>query len=256
MEAMKLEAFGSVWTPSKARGLINPQDAYAIASLDGGGLAVALGVGCFTGFDSSFNEITGIAVRNAAAYLSQSNAAPHMRIKEAISHAQARLVANYWKNDGEIFDGEEGSTLICALVKENRAYIGWIGSDEAFLVRGDKIINRTEGHTMYKEQYQVWNSFMQKFGRHVSSRGLTSKPLDDKCELAIEFNSEAWLLMAGDLIVFASHHLLNNIEVEDIPRLVKDKTPDQAVKGLIDTTKGKELDRQWGVGAVVVQVMP
>jgi hypothetical protein len=105
---------------------------------------------------------------------------------------------------------------------------------------------------MSKEQPDMCRAFFSKFGKYNPSRGIGDGINEIQSQL--EILNEPWILEPNDSIVFATHMLLELIEVEDIPKITLNKTSDEAANALVELARAQDTDRQWGIGAVVVHV--
>lgn len=249
---MNIEAAGAIWTPMNSSEQ-SANDAYRITTSINDETVIALAIGFLSlpGMSSvGFNEASHLVMAYVPNYLSRSSTDPPKRIKEAIILAEKEMAT--LNQDPDDFAVGHSCTLICALLKDYQAFIGWIGSNQAYLIRGGNIIAQTAGHLMSKENPDMWQAFFNKWkynpSRAIGSNGINE--IQSQSELLIE----PWSLEPNDSIIFATNMLLEIIEVEDLSKIIWGNTPKESAEKLVERARAQDREKQWGVGAVVVGV--
>lgn len=251
---MNLKAAGAIWMPKVKPLEQHSDDAYRITTSINDEVVTVLSVGFLSlpGMSGvGFNEASRSAVSCIAAYLAQTSGNSSQRLKDAIILAESEMAM--LNQDPDVFAVKHSSTLICALLKDYQAFISWIGSDQAYLIRNESIVSQTEGHLMFNEDPDAWQIFFSEW-KYNPSRSIGSSDIKN-AQYRLGILNEPWILAPGDYIVFATNMLLEITKEEDIPKLISGKSSKEAAEKLVEVARTQDRERQLGVGAIVICVI-
>ena len=201
-------------------------------------LFVGLALGSETGWDNSY-EASKTVLDTLWNDLCQANQPAASAIPHAFIAADQQLNLKYPSDDL----GAASSTILCALVDDDSVDIGWLGGEEAYLIRSGQISARTIGHTVRNlrpelelAEHFAW-TITQYLGRGNSTPEMLAPP---------------WKLLAEDKLVFVTRDIPRYIDMQQFPRLVTRMAPQQASRLLVEMAC--QAGGGWGCAAVVVEV--
>jgi protein phosphatase len=125
-----------------------------------------------------------------------------------------------------------GTTVVAALVRDDRLSIAHVGDSRAYLIRGGSILQLTEDHSMVAEQVRM--GLLTREAAETSSRrniitralGFETPPDVDLCDLP---------LAADDRVLLCSDGLTTMVTDEVILATVQSsRDPDEACRRLVD----------------------
>ena len=151
------------------------------------------------------------------------------RLKTAIRLANQRILDTIThKKDLEGM----GTTLVSAMVIENRACVGHVGDSRAYLIRGGKITQLTSDHSWVNEQVKL--GFLSKIdaSRHPF-RNVVTRALGSREDVVVDVAEQQ--LQSGDFLLLCSDGLNTMVDDEGIIRTIleNDSDPEAAAKALV-----------------------
>ncbi len=222
---------------------------YVFQSCDESQLAITLGIGSETGFDTSYH-ISHIVGKHMAQYICQTQISTPESLEKAFLSAREYLTSKY-PIDG-IFN-VASSTILCVLVENNEASIGWLGNEQAYLIRDGQIAQRTQGHTIAQQQLGKLAPEMRQMYARFPMRYLS---VDEKdTEQLPELLNFPWHLLTGDRIVLITQRLLEGIAEETMPDLIRGKIASDAAQALVRGAIKITDQYHWGIAAAVIEVL-
>lgn len=122
-----------------------------------------------------------------------------------------------------------GTTLVTAVVRENRLAVANVGDSRAYLIRGPWITQITRDHSWIAEEVAAGGLTPEDARRHpwrnMITRALTGEPVEaDVFEMIVE---------PGDAILLCSDGLTDLVRDHEIWRIVRRHRPQQATQRLI-----------------------
>ena len=125
-----------------------------------------------------------------------------------------------------------GSTLVAAVIYENKAYITHIGDSRAYLVNADGIRRLTIDHSLV-ERLVATNQISPEEARYHPQRNVIYRAVGDKPKIEVEVDLQT--LMIGDRLLFCSDGLSGMIQDETIFQIVNSaEYPQAACQRLIE----------------------
>ncbi len=244
---MKIEAHGAFFAPPSS--LATAQDAYAIVRTPDDAVVLLLATALETeGEEETINPISGAVLKAMASEVSSAKGGPNSRIGSAFDAGRTAL--------REQRDSSSLScTALCAVLVSSQAYIGWLGAEEACLVRDSEIMARTEGHSWIRElreQGLLTIEEVLKRPRRVVTRSLIpgeGVPSETPELLTPDFLPRPWALRAGDAVLVATERLLERVRPGELSSVVSRRPPAEAVKALVERAAGEGV-----IAAVVARV--
>lgn len=244
---MKIDAHAAFFAPPGSP--LTADDAYAIVPSEDGGVALLLATALDTeSEEETIHPIGGVVLQAMASEVSSAKGDPNSRIWNAFERGRTALRE---KRDSSSLS----CTALCAVLVSSQAHIGWLGAEEACLVRDGEIIARTEGHSWIRElreQGLLTIEEVLKRPRHVVTRSLIpgeSGPSELSEILPPDLLPNPWALRAGDTVVLATERLLERVRPGELSSVVSRRPPAEAAKALVDRAAG-----EGAVAAVVARI--
>jgi serine/threonine protein phosphatase PrpC len=180
------------------------------------------------------SELAVEAARKAIEALADASASLVEKCRYAVSSANKAIY-------GAALDNPElagmGTTLVSVLVEDERAALAHVGDSRAYLVRGLKIRQLTDDHSIVGDllrRHEISEDDAREHPhRHVLTRALGVRKV-------VEPDLAELTLLPGDVFVLCSDGLTNHIEDHEIGKLVAEacqaERPDlQAIcEGLVE----------------------
>jgi serine/threonine protein phosphatase PrpC len=208
------------------------EDRYALAP-DLGLYLVADGMGGHTAGQVA-SEMAAEASLRAARTLQGASASLAEKLRYAVTSAN-REIYQAGKEHPEL--AGMGTTLVALLLHEGRAALAHVGDSRAYLVRGDRIRQLTDDHSVVGELLRrreiSADAAREHPHRHVLTRALGVRPVvePDLAELSPE---------PGDVFALCSDGLTAHVRDEEIAGAVADEEDlQQAVDALIDLANSR-----------------
>ncbi len=187
------------------------------------------------------NDMSHLAASTIVESLYSTLEKPPIAIPQAF--AAARDSFTHYSDDFDEFDLPAGCVL-CAIITDTQAYIGWIGSVRALHIRNNQIINSTKPHTVADLHP---NLELPEHMKHSATRYLT---FDTIIEENIKLVDEPWQLQSEDKLVFLTGELAKYLSLPQIPNLIQNQSVRDATRILLET--GCTGDDHWNAAAIVV----
>ena len=208
------------------------EDRYALAP-DLGLYLVADGMGGHTAGQVA-SELAADAALQALRALEDASASLAEKLRYAVASAN-RAIYTTARERPEL--AGMGTTLVCLLAGEGRAALAHVGDSRAYLVRGDRIRQLTDDHSIVGEllrRHQISEDAAREHPhRHVLTRALGVRR-------AVEPDLAELTPMPGDLFVLCSDGLTNHVEDHEIAKTVnEEEDPQEACERLIDLANGR-----------------
>ncbi len=146
--------------------------------------------------------------------------------------AQALIATNSAVHEaGRGDDGKTmGTTLTAVLLRDNILYVGNIGDSRTYLIRGSKIKQLSEDHSLIGEQVRV-GLLTEAQARTSTIRNVITRAVGYR--EAVEPDTFAFTVAAGDVLLLCSDGLHGQVENEELAHYLSTQPLKAAVDGLI-----------------------
>lgn len=124
-----------------------------------------------------------------------------------------------------------GTTTVCILFRNNKAYIANVGDSRAYRVRGGKIDQITKDHSLVGEQIRA-GMLSEEDARVHKLKNIITKSVGFQEE--VDADVDIRVVRAGDKFVLCTDGLSNMVKSEDIRDIVSINNSDAACKMLVD----------------------
>ena len=150
------------------------------------------------------------------------------RMKEAIETANAEVYAQASLDRAK---AGMGTTLVAAVLQGDDLYVANVGDSRAYLAREQSIEQVTRDHSWVNEQVQAGIITEQEAREHLY-RNIITRSLGTKPEVDIDFFQRK--LQPGDVLVLCCDGLSNEVQDDEIARIVSTNSAQKATQKLID----------------------
>jgi len=150
------------------------------------------------------------------------------RMKEAIETANAEVHAQASSDRAK---AGMGTTLVAAVLQGDDLYVANVGDSRAYLVRDQSIEQITRDHSWVNEQVQAGIITEQEAREHLY-RNIITRSLGTKPDVDIDFFQRKMRL--GDVLVLCCDGLSNEVEDDEIARIVSTNSTQESAQALID----------------------
>ncbi len=150
------------------------------------------------------------------------------RMKEAIKAANAEVHAQASLDRAK---AGMGATLVAAVLQSDDLYVANVGDSRAYLVREQSIEQVTRDHSWVNEQVQAGIITAQEAREHLY-RNIITRSLGTKLDVDIDFFQRK--VRPGDVLVLCCDGLSNEIEDDEIARIVSANSAQESAQALID----------------------
>ena len=155
--------------------------------------------------------------QTAAARLAEAAAEANSRIHSAASADAAR--------------SGMGTTLTALLLRDDHALLAHIGDSRAYLLRGDKLTQLTQDHSLVAEMVRDGRLAADEARLHpyrsILSRALGTEPDAEVDELRVD-------LLAGDVLLLCSDGLSGPVPLDKLRKGLAAGDPEKAARRLVD----------------------
>jgi serine/threonine protein phosphatase PrpC len=124
-----------------------------------------------------------------------------------------------------------GTTLVAAVLQSDDLYVANVGDSRAYLVRGQSIEQITSDHSWVNEQVQAGIITAQEAREHLY-RNIITRSLGTKPDVNIDFFQRK--VQPGDVLVLCCDGLSNEVEDDEIARVVSSNSAQESAQTLID----------------------
>lgn len=127
-----------------------------------------------------------------------------------------------------------GTTLIAAVLIENKLYIGHIGDSRVYKITEDEIKKITTDHSLVEELYKSGSLTKEEADKHPK-RNIITRALG--CGSSIEVDTYIEAVKENDIILMCTDGLTNMVNEEEIKKIVQDNIDLEGICGkLIEAT--------------------
>lgn len=113
-----------------------------------------------------------------------------------------------------------GTTVVCAVVRDNQAYIAHVGDSRAYLINSDKINQITTDHSMVQDLLSMGKITEEEAQNHPNKNIITRAVGVNK---SIEIDFEQIDMNDDDFLLLCTDGLSNYVTNDDIVDLTSDK---------------------------------
>jgi serine/threonine protein phosphatase PrpC len=142
-----------------------------------------------------------------------------------------------------------GTTIVTAVIHEDRLTVANVGDSRAYLVRNGEIVQITDDHSWVAEQVKLGTMTDQQAQNHAY-RNVVTRCLGHKPGIQVDIFEHR--LRVGDTILLCSDGLSNQVSVQELGRTLLDYAPAQAAEKLVDLAN--QAGGPDNITAVVIQV--
>jgi protein phosphatase len=208
------------------------EDRYALAP-DLGLYLVADGMGGHTAGQVA-SELAADASLQAIRALEGASASLSEKLRYAVASAN-RAIYTTARERPEL--AGMGTTLVCLLAGEGRAALAHVGDSRAYLVRGGRIRQLTDDHSIVGELLRR-NQISEDAAREHPHRHVLTRALGVR--RAVEPDLAELTPVAGDRFVLCSDGLTTHVEDHEIAKaLAEEDDLQEACERLIDLANGR-----------------
>ena len=158
---------------------------------------------------------------------------PHELIDRIYQEATKRIYAK--STEDKSLEGM-GTTMVVALNRDDTLYIGNVGDSRAYLLRGDKMWQLTEDHSLVNEHFRAGLLSEDKMDTFIHKNVITRSVGFDA---GVDCDVVERVLEADDRILMCSDGLSGMISDEEILGICNAEEPDLVVPKLIQTANEK-----------------
>jgi len=208
------------------------EDRYALAP-ELGLYLVADGMGGHTAGQVA-SELAADAALQAIRALEGASASLAEKLRYAVASAN-RAIYTMAREKPEL--AGMGTTLVCLLSGQGRAALAHVGDSRAYLVRGERIRQLTDDHSIVGELLRR-NEISEDAAKEHPHRHVLTRALGVR--RAVEPDLAELTPQAGDLFVLCSDGLTNHVEDHEIAKAVtQEEDLQEACERLIDLANGR-----------------
>ena len=125
-----------------------------------------------------------------------------------------------------------GTTCLSLVVDNGNAFLAHVGDSRAYLIRGGKIEQVTEDHSLVNERLRA-GLITEEEAKNHKLKNIITRSLGFMEDVEIDLSVRA--VRRGDLFLLCSDGLSNFIETEELGQMVLDHSPQDAARLMIDT---------------------
>ena len=176
----------------------------------------------------------------------QSSLPPAIRLERAVLEANLDIYEQAVTVDAQ---AGMGTTLVAAVIHEDRLTVANVGDSRAYLVRDGEIAQITDDHSWVAEQVKL-GAMTDKQAQNHAYRNVVTRCLGHKPGIQVDIFEHK--LRVGDIVLLCSDGLSNQVSVERIGRALVDCAPAEAANKLIDLAN--QAGGPDNITALIVQV--
>lgn len=129
-----------------------------------------------------------------------------------------------------------GTTVVAAIVKDDKAFIAHIGDSRCYLIRKREIAQVTEDHTIVQKMVNKGLITPEEAKNHPEGH-ILSRSLGVDMNVEIDITMEPLALKQGDILILCTDGLSNVVSKEEILQIAMAGTAQHAVEKLISLAK-------------------
>ncbi len=186
---------------------------------------VADGMGGVRGGDTA----SELAIQMIPRLYFESADSPGRALEQAIQTTGREIYAQAQRNPH--LEGM-GTTCAALVVIPPYAWVAWVGDSRVYLVRGGKLAQVTEDHSVVQEMVRK-GLLTQDEADHHDDRNLVTRSLGVHRKVEVEVREEPLTLRAGDGFLLCSDGLTDVLTAEDLLTAIQGVPVDIASKTLI-----------------------
>jgi serine/threonine protein phosphatase PrpC len=161
-------------------------------------------------------------------YYASPSAEIMQRMKEAIEAGNAEVHAQASLDRAK---AGMGTTLVAAVLQGDDLYVANVGDSRAYLVREQSIEQISRDHSWVNEQVQAGIITEQEAREHLY-RNIITRSLGTKPDVDIDFFQRK--VQPGDVLVLCCDGLSNEVEDDEMARIVSASSAQETAQKLID----------------------
>jgi serine/threonine protein phosphatase PrpC len=158
---------------------------------------------------------------------------PAIRLERGVNEANDSVYGQAVSVDAQ---SGMGTTLVAAVIHENRALIANVGDSRAYLIRDGQATQITTDHSWVAEQVKMGTITQEQAETHAY-RNLVTRCLGHRPGMQVDIFEHR--LRAGDTLLLCSDGLSNQVSDSELAAVLSEQEPEQAVQTLIDMANGR-----------------
>ncbi|MFY9260031.1 MAG: protein phosphatase 2C domain-containing protein [Gallionella sp.] len=176
-------------------------------------------------FVTAFLEQTEHSLDNPQIFLNNTMRVAHRQILE-------------FKYDGSKGDSP-GTTCVAVLIKADKLYFGHAGDSRMYVIRGDKVLVKTQDHSLVSHWVE-WGIISAQEAQHHPQRNQITNCLGGLEDVFYMDMGTTLPLLADDVILLASDGLWSPFSDEELVEAVQSVQVDQVLDTLVSTALVRE----------------
>jgi serine/threonine protein phosphatase PrpC len=172
---------------------------------------------------------------------------PAIRLERAVLAANLAIYEQAVNVDAQL---GMGTTIVAAVLYEDRALLANVGDSRAYLVREGESRQITDDHSWVAEQVKVGTLTEEEAQNHVY-RNLVTRCLGHRPGIQVDMFEHR--MRAGDTLLLCSDGLSNMVTQDEITAVLASQEPKEATQTLIDTAN--ERGGPDNITAVIARVL-
>jgi protein phosphatase len=144
-----------------------------------------------------------------------------------------------------------GTTVVAAIVRDDKLYLANVGDSRAYLLRGKKFRQITKDHSLVQEQIDA-DIISAEAARIHPQRNIITRALGHQPQLEADIFQEQ--LLPGDILLLCSDGLSGPLRDEEMADILRQHPLSQAVVRLIEAAN--ERGGPDNISALLVQALP
>lgn len=157
---------------------------------------------------------------------------PNDRVLESITEAMTFTNDAIYQSAQTPGREKMATTVVCAVIRENTLFIGYVGDSRAYLFRAGVLTRLTEDHSWMNEQVRLGNIAPEELTNHPQ-RNLITRSLGSKPQVIPEIK-EIGPLQNDDRIILCTDGLTEHLNDEQIGQVLGQASPPRACQILVD----------------------
>lgn len=129
-----------------------------------------------------------------------------------------------------------GTTCTGVVLLENEIYLGHVGDSRAYLLKGDKVIQLSNDHTLVQHLLDTGQITQEESLSHPQ-RNVVTRAMGTSPRLQADFLKHKLRFEIGDRLVICSDGLYEYVQEDELKQMLANKKLNQASQSLIDLAK-------------------